>query len=233
MTFTASYVDLYASTQEGIGAFFGNRSIVVHAADKSRIACANFIQVNGNDNYEDQVSTKPCSTGLVTKTLASTVTDGYATETISYETVETTTAYTVVPVSSAPVLSSSPCATSLITKTKGSSTYVETSMSYTMVPVASGSAPVPSGSVPSGNVPYPSHPVSSGVPVPSGNGTNPVVPSGSAGSPSDAPGQTPVAPSTAPPAATNDNEVPGSAATFGISASLAVAAIFAGFATIW
>lgn len=41
--YSESYVDMYASTKPGIGAFFGNRSIVVHMSDKSRIACANFV----------------------------------------------------------------------------------------------------------------------------------------------------------------------------------------------
>ncbi|KAI9782899.1 MAG: hypothetical protein M1839_004373 [Geoglossum umbratile] len=40
--FEASYTDLYASTKPGSFAFFGNRSIVVHYANKTRIACANF-----------------------------------------------------------------------------------------------------------------------------------------------------------------------------------------------
>lgn len=40
--FEDSYVDLYASTKEGLGSFFGNRSIVFHFANKTRITCANF-----------------------------------------------------------------------------------------------------------------------------------------------------------------------------------------------
>ncbi|KAM7208003.1 hypothetical protein V8F20_001549 [Naviculisporaceae sp. PSN 640] len=44
-TFTASYVDNYASTLEGIGAFFGNRSFVFHYSNKTRITCANFAPV--------------------------------------------------------------------------------------------------------------------------------------------------------------------------------------------
>ncbi|KAL2178845.1 superoxide dismutase [Thermothelomyces heterothallicus CBS 202.75] len=46
-TFETSYVDLYASTVEGIGAFFGNRSIVFHFPNKTRITCANFERVGG------------------------------------------------------------------------------------------------------------------------------------------------------------------------------------------
>jgi hypothetical protein len=40
--FTASYKDEFASTVEGIGAFFGNRSITLHFANKTRLTCANF-----------------------------------------------------------------------------------------------------------------------------------------------------------------------------------------------
>lgn len=47
--FVDSYVDLYESTKPGIGAFFGNRSVVIHAADKSRIACANFELEEGEE----------------------------------------------------------------------------------------------------------------------------------------------------------------------------------------
>ncbi|PQE20044.1 superoxide dismutase protein [Rutstroemia sp. NJR-2017a BVV2] len=40
--FTASYADDFASTTPGLGSFFGNRSIVVHFGNKTRITCANF-----------------------------------------------------------------------------------------------------------------------------------------------------------------------------------------------
>jgi hypothetical protein len=40
--FTASYADEFASTYPGLGSFFGNRSIVVHFGNKTRITCANF-----------------------------------------------------------------------------------------------------------------------------------------------------------------------------------------------
>ncbi|KAI5466022.1 superoxide dismutase, partial [Mariannaea sp. PMI_226] len=43
--FKAFYLDQYASTKQGIGAFFGNRSIVIHYANKTRLTCANFVQV--------------------------------------------------------------------------------------------------------------------------------------------------------------------------------------------
>jgi len=40
--FTASYSDDFASTVDGIGAFFGNRSITLHFGNTTRITCANF-----------------------------------------------------------------------------------------------------------------------------------------------------------------------------------------------
>lgn len=49
--FTASYVDPYASILPGIGAFFGNRSLVVHFANTTRITCANFALVSGAPSY--------------------------------------------------------------------------------------------------------------------------------------------------------------------------------------
>ncbi|KAK4461864.1 superoxide dismutase, partial [Cladorrhinum samala] len=54
-TFEATYTDLYASTQEGLGAFFGNRSIVFHYPNKTRITCADF-------KREDGGVTQPSST---------------------------------------------------------------------------------------------------------------------------------------------------------------------------
>ncbi|KAK3109425.1 Cell surface superoxide dismutase [Cu-Zn] 4 [Teratosphaeriaceae sp. CCFEE 6253] len=42
ISFAANYVDKYISTQPGSSAFMGNRSIVVHFANGTRITCANF-----------------------------------------------------------------------------------------------------------------------------------------------------------------------------------------------
>lgn len=43
-----SYIDLYASTLQGIGAFFGNRSLVIHYPNLTRITCASFARVNSS-----------------------------------------------------------------------------------------------------------------------------------------------------------------------------------------
>ncbi|KAH8710038.1 superoxide dismutase, partial [Phaeosphaeriaceae sp. PMI808] len=37
-----NFMDKYAALVPGIGAFFGNRSIVIHYANSTRLACANF-----------------------------------------------------------------------------------------------------------------------------------------------------------------------------------------------
>jgi hypothetical protein len=56
--FSANYTDSYFSLTPGAPAFFGNRSVVLHYANKTRIACANFKIVesnstssNGNGSY--------------------------------------------------------------------------------------------------------------------------------------------------------------------------------------
>jgi hypothetical protein len=46
--FSANYTDSYVSLTPGTPAFFGNRSIVLHYANKTRIACANFNLVENN-----------------------------------------------------------------------------------------------------------------------------------------------------------------------------------------
>ncbi|KAK7422636.1 hypothetical protein QQZ08_009442 [Neonectria magnoliae] len=43
--FEVEYVDYYASTKDGIGAFFGNRSFVIHYANKTRLTCADFAKL--------------------------------------------------------------------------------------------------------------------------------------------------------------------------------------------
>lgn len=57
-----SYVDLYASTVEGLGAFFGNRSIVFHYPNKTRITCASFEKVDGAASLPVSSSTASSTT---------------------------------------------------------------------------------------------------------------------------------------------------------------------------
>jgi len=44
--YTATYTDDFSSTLNGLGSFFGNRSFVVHFANKTRITCANFAKAS-------------------------------------------------------------------------------------------------------------------------------------------------------------------------------------------
>ena len=43
-SYTASYSDRYVSSTPGTVAYFGDKSFVVHFANKTRITCANFVQ---------------------------------------------------------------------------------------------------------------------------------------------------------------------------------------------
>lgn len=43
-----SFLDLYLSSAEGPGSFFGNRSIVIHTSNATRLTCANFTLSTGN-----------------------------------------------------------------------------------------------------------------------------------------------------------------------------------------
>jgi len=70
-TWETSYVDLYASTLEGIGAFFGNRSFVIHYPNKTRITCASFAKVGGGADLP--ASSSEC---VVASTVTSTVQGG-------------------------------------------------------------------------------------------------------------------------------------------------------------
>jgi len=70
--FTASYQDDFATTVEGLGSFFGNRSLTIHFANKTRITCANFTLVSttvGGSNSTPISTAPPLSfTGASAKT---------------------------------------------------------------------------------------------------------------------------------------------------------------------
>ncbi|KAL1870498.1 hypothetical protein Daus18300_005186 [Diaporthe australafricana] len=71
----ATYTDNFAALQEGIGAFFGNRSIVVHFGNKTRITCANFTAVSaGSTCSGTSSSTAASSTGTAGATTSPTTT---------------------------------------------------------------------------------------------------------------------------------------------------------------
>ncbi|KAJ4404940.1 Cell surface superoxide dismutase [Cu-Zn] 4 [Neurospora sp. IMI 360204] len=65
-TFSANYVDKYASLVEGTGAYFLNRSIVFHFPNKTRITCANFKITNSGS--APQPSESDCEDHTVTAT---------------------------------------------------------------------------------------------------------------------------------------------------------------------
>lgn len=46
--FQINFLDLYLSTAQGPGSFFGNRSIVIHTSNTTRLTCANFTLTSGN-----------------------------------------------------------------------------------------------------------------------------------------------------------------------------------------
>lgn len=72
-TFTATYTDNFASTVDGIGAFFGNRSFVFHFGNTTRITCANFEAVD--------VSSSGCGATTTTTSSSSSVTSFTSTAT--------------------------------------------------------------------------------------------------------------------------------------------------------
>lgn len=45
-----SFLDLYLSTVKGPASFFGNRSIVIHSSNTTRLTCANFTLTSGNSS---------------------------------------------------------------------------------------------------------------------------------------------------------------------------------------
>ncbi|KAL8942301.1 MAG: hypothetical protein Q9211_001447 [Gyalolechia sp. 1 TL-2023] len=54
--FQASYLDLYLSTVQGPASFFGNRSIVIHTSNATRLTCANFTLTSGNSTSSNGTS---------------------------------------------------------------------------------------------------------------------------------------------------------------------------------
>ncbi|KAI8964400.1 superoxide dismutase [Daldinia sp. FL1419] len=61
--FTAKFHDPYTSLSEGVGSYFGNRSLVFHFANKTRITCANFAVLSPNTT-----TPYPTGTGSIPKT---------------------------------------------------------------------------------------------------------------------------------------------------------------------
>ncbi|KAE8441299.1 hypothetical protein EG329_005529 [Mollisiaceae sp. DMI_Dod_QoI] len=72
-TFTASYLDLYLSTTPGSPYFFGDKSIVIHTSNTTRLTCANFTMVSSSANSTSPgmpngtSTTMPSYTGAASK----------------------------------------------------------------------------------------------------------------------------------------------------------------------
>ncbi|KAI9820030.1 MAG: hypothetical protein M1827_006601 [Pycnora praestabilis] len=75
--FQTSFLDLYASLVSGTGSYFGNRSIVIHSSNTTRLTCASFV-CNGTSSSSSNVTstgsptspTKPAYTAGAAATTA-------------------------------------------------------------------------------------------------------------------------------------------------------------------
>ncbi|KAJ9668557.1 hypothetical protein H2201_001199 [Coniosporium apollinis] len=74
-SFHDTYTDLYASLVPGLGSFFGNRSVVVHFSNKTRITCANF-QIIGHGAVPSGSPNGTNATTMVTATATASATGG-------------------------------------------------------------------------------------------------------------------------------------------------------------
>ncbi|KAL8819284.1 MAG: hypothetical protein Q9223_002250 [Gallowayella weberi] len=54
--FSTAFLDLYLSTHQGPASFFGNRSIVIHTSNTTRLTCANFTLTSGNSSSPNGTS---------------------------------------------------------------------------------------------------------------------------------------------------------------------------------
>jgi len=82
-SFSANYIDDYASTAPSNAAFVGNRSIVVHFANKTRITCANFEVYNSSTSNGTLVNTNSSTAGPTASAGAGSGTSGSSTGSVS------------------------------------------------------------------------------------------------------------------------------------------------------
>ncbi|KAK3078813.1 hypothetical protein LTS18_006558 [Coniosporium uncinatum] len=66
-----SYTDPDLSLQPGLGSFFGNRSLVIHYANKTRITCANFTMIDAGYDPSNQPITVPNATAFLSSSIDS------------------------------------------------------------------------------------------------------------------------------------------------------------------
>ncbi|MCJ1305721.1 hypothetical protein MMC08_008537 [Hypocenomyce scalaris] len=66
--FQTTYLELYTTTLDGPGAFFGNRSLVIHSSNTTRLTCANFTLQAGSvvPNQTDPTTTATTATTTTT-----------------------------------------------------------------------------------------------------------------------------------------------------------------------
>jgi len=68
-SYTTTYTDDYITLEQGVGAYIGNRSVVIHTQDTKRFACANITVVTTSGSGSDGPTMKPsywgCGLGAV------------------------------------------------------------------------------------------------------------------------------------------------------------------------
>lgn len=68
-TYSTTYTDDYITLEKGVGAYIGNRSVVIHTPDTKRFACANITAVTPSGSGSDSPTMKPsywgCGLGAV------------------------------------------------------------------------------------------------------------------------------------------------------------------------
>lgn len=77
-----SFLDLYLSTHQGPASFFGNRSVVFHTSNATRLTCANFTLTSGNSTSSNGTSSSGNGT-VVGSTPPAPFTGGAATAFVS------------------------------------------------------------------------------------------------------------------------------------------------------
>ncbi|KAK4105304.1 hypothetical protein N658DRAFT_114868 [Parathielavia hyrcaniae] len=107
-TWETSYLELFASTLKSYTGFLGNRSIVIHYPNATRITCADFAEVDGGAELPD-TSTSTSTSSCDTEEDTATATASTATSLPSHGTNSTATITSMV--STTPLPTSTPGAT--------------------------------------------------------------------------------------------------------------------------
>jgi len=81
-SFTASYLELYLSTNPSSPYYFGDKSIVIHSTNTTRLTCANFTMVSNSSmasgtSPASPSSTSPSAGGVATGTASRSVGSGF------------------------------------------------------------------------------------------------------------------------------------------------------------